>query len=140
MTSDSPGNRSQDIIVSALEKDSLASLYSFNISGETSNQAAIRVIPYSGFVTDNGKNEPIYAFLERDRGIVLFDLEGKYLKEIGMEGAPTVFQDDIDPVGSQEIIVSSYETGKVFVDNAGMRQPARSSFHPQCPEFRPSLR
>ena len=118
------GNQSHEILVSAMEKDSLASLLSFNISGETSRRAVIVARPYSGFVTVNGKKEPIYAALERDRGIVLFDREGKYLKEIGMEGSPTVIQNDIDLDGSQEIIVSNYESGKVYVYRAGLKHPA----------------
>ena len=124
MISDSPGNHPYDFLVSSLEKDSLASLLSFNISGETSNRTVIDAIPYSGFLTFNGKKDPIYAALERDRGIVLFNRQGKYLKEIGMEGSPTAIQNDIDLDGSQEIIVASYETGKVMVYRAGMRQPA----------------
>ncbi|MDM8002135.1 MAG: histidine kinase [Bacteroidota bacterium] len=124
MISDSPGNQKPDFLVSSLEKDSLASLLSFDVSGETSNRAVIGVIPYSGFVTVNGKKEPVYAVLERDRGIVLFNREGKYLKEFGMEGSPTVIQSDIDLDGSQEIVVSSYETGKVYVFRAGLRKPA----------------
>ena len=54
MISDSPGNWSPDFLVSALEKDSLASLLSFDVSGETSNRAVIGVFPYSGFVTVKG--------------------------------------------------------------------------------------
>ncbi len=124
MISDSPGNHSYDFLVSSLEKDSPASLLSFNISGETSNRAVIGAIPSSAFITASGKKEPVYAVLERDRGIVLFNREGKYMKEIRMEGVPSVLQNDIDLDGSQEIIVSSYETGKVYVYRAGMRQPA----------------
>lgn len=124
MISDFPGNQSHDILVSAVEKDSLASLLSFSTSGEISNRATIAAIPYSGFVTVNRKKEPVYAVLERDRGIVLFDRERKYLKEIGMEGSPSVIQSDIDLDGSQEVVVSNYESGKVYVYRAGLRQPA----------------
>jgi len=124
MIIDSPGNQSYDFLVSAPEKDSLASLLSFNTSGETSNRAVIGAIPYSGFITASGKKEPVYAVLERDRGIVLFNREGKYLKEIGMEGSPSVIQSDIDLDGSLEIVVSNFETSKVYVYRAGLRQPA----------------
>lgn len=124
MISESPGNQKPDFLVSSLEKDSLASLLSFDVSGETSNRAVIGVIPYSGFVTVNGKKEPVYAVLERDRGIVLFNREGKYLKEFGMEGSPSVIQSDIDLDGSREVIVTSYETGKVYIYRAGLRKPA----------------
>ncbi len=120
----SPKGLVLDVLVSPLEQDSVASLVSFSPAGEVTGRTAIPVVPYTGFMTVNRKNEPVYAAVERERGIVLFDSHRELLGEIHFPGTPLTIPEDIDLDGIPEIVVCSFETGMVHVYRAGMRQPA----------------
>lgn len=124
MVNESPGEPVHDILVCSMEKDSLAWLSSFNLSGETTGRTTISAMPYVGILTENKRKEPVYAVLERDRGIVLFNRHREYMREIGIQGSPAMMQKDVDLDGADEILVSNPEAGRFYVYRAGVRQPA----------------
>lgn len=121
----------KDILVYVAEKDSLTSLVSFTPDGKMSKRAILKVKPYTGFITRNRKKEPVYAVAETDRGVVLYSREKEYVREISMQGSPGFMQEDIDGDGQPEIIVTSQESGRVWVYRAGFRQPVVAWLGPE---------
>ncbi|MFO7573809.1 MAG: histidine kinase [Bacteroidales bacterium] len=118
------GNTVTDLLVSSVEADSTAVLWSFGINGTITGRTPVEASPYNSLMTVNRRNEPIYALLERDRGIVVLDKQKRIRRVIDFIGSPNVTTRDIDRDGSQEIIIFSIGTGRVYVYRAGFSKPA----------------
>ncbi|HBE40330.1 MAG TPA: hypothetical protein DDW27_03860, partial [Bacteroidales bacterium] len=118
------GNTVTDLLVSSVEPDSTAVLWSFGINGAVTGRTPVKASAYNSLMTVNRKNEPVYALLERDRGIVLLDKQKRIRRVIDYIGSPNLTTRDIDLDGSQEIIIFSIETGKFSVYRSGFTRPA----------------
>ncbi len=113
-----------DLLVYRGERDSMAVFFSFGLNGSISGRTPVRASAYNSLMTVNRKNEPVYALLERDRGIIMLDKQKRISQVIKFTGSPYFTTTDIDLDGSQEIIIPSIETGRLYVYRAGFLWPA----------------
>ena len=124
MVTDSNEGKVREILVSSMDPDSLSSLWTFTPYGEITYRKSLPFRSIAGFVTLDGKREPVYALIVKEGGIVLLDHNGRQIKSPELQGSPSVIQNDIDLDGIPEIIAISYETGSIHVYRSGFRKPA----------------
>lgn len=115
-----------EALVYVLEKDSTASLVGFNYSGEITGRHVLNADSYNAFMTTGRRGDPVYVLLSRDKGLILFDKNKAFRRLIEYSGSPDFFQVDLDLDGGKEIIIISFEEGRLSVYRPGMRQSAEA--------------
>jgi hypothetical protein len=119
------------LLVSRGEPDSSAVFRSFGMTGLLPGRTPLQSSALNGLVTVNRKGEPVYALIENESGIVILDDKNQLSRVIEFNGTLQLHTLDIDPGGTEEILVVSLGEGTVTVYRSGFIRPAMADLGPE---------